>query len=79
MTSTEANLILIFHSVHHAIWAESVLRKGGIACKMIPIPRSISSDCGVCVRIASADESRAAAALSSLAEEWRIEPYPSRG
>ena len=31
--------------------AEKILKAAGIAHKLIPVPRHISSDCGVCVRI----------------------------
>jgi hypothetical protein len=30
--------------------AEKMLKKAGIPHKLIPVPRSISSDCGVCLR-----------------------------
>jgi hypothetical protein len=33
---------------------EKLLGKRGIICKMIPVPRQISSDCGVCIRITGA-------------------------
>ncbi|MCE5263494.1 MAG: DUF3343 domain-containing protein [Deltaproteobacteria bacterium] len=42
--------VAIFQSVHHALLAEKVLIGAGIACKLIPMPRNISSDCGVCLR-----------------------------
>ncbi|MBN1934331.1 MAG: DUF3343 domain-containing protein, partial [Anaerolineae bacterium] len=35
----------------------------GITNKLIPVPRQISSDCGVCVRIARDDVSAAQAAI----------------
>jgi len=31
--------------------AEKILKAGGVVYKLIPIPREISSDCGVCLRI----------------------------
>ena len=41
-----------------------------IGCKMIPVPRHISSDCGVCIRIARQDSTAARAVLDSAAVEW---------
>jgi hypothetical protein len=48
---------------------EKVLEKAGIACKLIPIPRQISSDCGVCVRIERADREAALQALEAVGVE----------
>ena len=42
--------VAIFQSVHHALLAEKLLKEAGIPCKLIPIPRNLSSDCGVCLR-----------------------------
>ena len=56
---------LLMRSTNHAIQAEHVLRAAGLACKLIPVPRSISSECGVCARIAQADKERAIDALTA--------------
>ncbi|MDD3828989.1 MAG: DUF3343 domain-containing protein [Anaerolineae bacterium] len=32
-----------------------MLRDKDLACKLIPVPRHISSDCGVCVRVGHQD------------------------
>jgi len=37
--------------MNHVIKAEKILKAGGVAYKLIPIPREISSDCGVCLRV----------------------------
>lgn len=42
----------LFESVSHALRAEKLLKKTGIPCKLIPVPRHISSDCGVCLKFA---------------------------
>jgi hypothetical protein len=47
--------VIIVHSTSHAMRVEKLLQEQGIACKMIPVPRQISSDCGVCVRILQSD------------------------
>ncbi|MBH1939653.1 DUF3343 domain-containing protein [Mobilitalea sibirica] len=47
--------ILLVYSSSYAVRAEKILRKEGIDTKMIPIPRHISSNCGVCVRIHTDD------------------------
>jgi hypothetical protein len=47
--------VIIVYSTSHAMRVEKLLQEKGIACKMIPVPRQISSDCGVCVRILQSD------------------------
>jgi len=44
-------VVFLFPSVSYALKAEKILKVAGIAHKLIPVPRDISSDCGVCVRI----------------------------
>ena len=43
--------VLLVQATSHAMRVEKVLRAAGLGCKLIPVPRHISSDCGVCVRI----------------------------
>ncbi len=42
--------VILFDSVHHALKAEKMLKKNDIVFKLIPVPKHISSDCGVCLR-----------------------------
>ncbi len=53
--SGEAYAVILVYSTSHAMRIEKLLAERGIACKMIPVPRRISSDCGVCIRILRAD------------------------
>jgi hypothetical protein len=43
--------VLLFESVSAALLAEKILKKRKVPHKLIPIPRHLSSDCGVCIRI----------------------------
>ena len=52
--SSEYAVILV-HATSHAMRVEKLLHDAGIPCKMIPVPRQISSDCGACVRIRHQD------------------------
>ncbi|MFW6115548.1 MAG: DUF3343 domain-containing protein [Chloroflexota bacterium] len=54
MTEGQYTVVLIY-STSHALRAEKVLAEAGIACKLIPVPRQLSSDCGVCIRIRTVD------------------------
>ena len=49
--------VILFHSTSGALRAEKLLKKEGIAYKIIPVPRHLSSDCGVCIRFSSQEES----------------------
>jgi hypothetical protein len=42
--------VALFDSVSHVMKAEKILKEAGIDHKIIPVPKSISLDCGVCVR-----------------------------
>jgi hypothetical protein len=61
--------VVLFHTSSHAIRAEKILGQAGIACRLTPVPRHLSSDCGVCIRVARADREAARAVL----EKARLE------
>jgi len=43
--------VILVDSAGHAVRIEKLLRQYNITCKLVPPPRHLSSDCGVCVRI----------------------------
>lgn len=45
--------VILFESVSSALLAEKILKRQAIDHKVIPVPRHISSDCGVCIRFSS--------------------------
>lgn len=45
------HLYMIFKSMTHVLAAERAARKQGISCRMVPIPRNLSTDCGMCVLV----------------------------
>ena len=47
--------VILVDSISHAMRIEKILTSNGLECKMIPVPRHLSSDCGVCVRVLSDD------------------------
>jgi hypothetical protein len=61
-------VVLLFNSVSHAMMAEKILKERLIPHKLIPVPRHISSDCGVCIRIKPCDENIAADLLKDKVE-----------
>jgi hypothetical protein len=64
MTDKRYAVILVY-STSYALRAEKILGQAGIPCKLIPVPRHLSSDCGVCVRIERADQEAALQALEA--------------
>jgi hypothetical protein len=56
--------ILIFTTIHDVLKAERTLQGAGIDVEVLPVPRSLSSDCGVCIK--SAEEEEVLAGVLSL-------------
>lgn len=56
---SKAYTVILVYSTSHALKIEKAFRQTGIASKLIPVPRHLSSDCGVCVRISQYDRKRA--------------------
>ena len=49
MSEVKLYQVVLFYSVSHTLRAEKLLKKEKIPTKVIPVPRHISSDCGVCI------------------------------
>lgn len=58
--------VVLVYSVGHAVRLERALKAADIARRMIPVPRDLSSDCGVCVRFETADEAGVRAVIEQL-------------
>ncbi|WP_041720989.1 DUF3343 domain-containing protein [Alkaliphilus metalliredigens] len=43
--------VLTFHTTHHALNAEVILKKKSIPVKLMPVPRQVSSSCGIAAEI----------------------------
>jgi hypothetical protein len=39
--------VLIFHSIHRVMRAEKILKSCGVDVRLVPVPRQLSSDCGL--------------------------------
>ena len=50
--------VIIVSSTSQAIRAEKALKNADLEAKLIPVPRSLSSDCGVAIRIVSECEEK---------------------
>ncbi len=49
-------MLYLFKSTHKVIKAEKLFKKNNIYYKIIPVPKSISSECGMAIEIESKDE-----------------------
>lgn len=58
--------VILVYSTSYAIRAEKILHQAGIQSKLIPVPRHLSSNCGVCVRIEKANKDAALKALEAV-------------
>ena len=51
--------VFLFSSIHHVMRAEKLLKGEGIKVDLIPVPREISSDCGVAIELSGDSEAEA--------------------
>lgn len=65
MTNTESYAVILVYSTSHALRAEKLFGSAGIRCKLIPVPRHLSSDCGSCLCIVQSDKDRALQTLEA--------------
>jgi hypothetical protein len=61
--------VVIFYSTSGAIRGEKLTKERGLKVKLIPVPRHLSSDCGVCLRCDSGNVDE----VCSILEEARVE------
>ncbi len=51
----ENDYVAIFHSIHRVMKAEKILKKEKMEMLLIPVPRQLTSDCGLAIRYAEKD------------------------
>ena len=49
-------MLFLFESTHAVIKAERICDKNGISCKIVPVPRLISSQCGMGIEVSEKQE-----------------------
>ena len=47
---------ILFTTIHEVLKAEQLLKGREVDIEVVPVPRSLSSDCGVCIRSKAAPE-----------------------
>lgn len=60
--------VMLFKAVSYVLKAEKILKKEGLPHKLIPVPKHISSDCGICLRFEPAMQNKIEASLLNKVE-----------
>ncbi len=67
--------VAIFHSIHRVMKAEKILKAAKLEILLIPVPRQLSSDCGLAIRFSQSQrealEEELSAAGLEVAEIWQ--------
>lgn len=42
---------LLFNTIHDVLKAEKILKKEKVIYELVPVPRNLSSDCGMCIKL----------------------------
>ncbi len=64
--------VALFDSTSAVLVAERLLKDAGVAYKIIPVPRHLSSDCGVCIRVARDDQGRLEELLEGRLDDYEL-------
>lgn len=62
--------VVLFQSTSGVLRAEKLAKGAALKVKLIPVPRHLSSDCGVCLRCESADVHRVRSILDAAGVEF---------
>jgi Putative Se/S carrier protein-like len=65
--SSGSEMILIFHGTHEVLSVEKRLKAGGVPMRLIPVPRQLTSDCGLAIRVPLKERGRVREILSAAA------------
>lgn len=74
MNEADSYYVALFESTSAALLAEKLLKHGKLPFKIIPVPRHISSDCGVCIRFPAVEKEKVEAALAGKVDVREIQP-----
>ncbi len=47
----QGSVVFVLYSIHDVMKAEFALREKGVSYEMIPVPKEISSDCGMAIMV----------------------------
>ena len=61
--------VVIFYSTSAAIRTESLAQKVNLKVKLIPVPRHLSSDCGICLQFNNEDKPK----IEKILQDGKVE------
>jgi hypothetical protein len=67
--ASPASSVLLVLSAAGAIKGEAAVRRAGICCALVPLPRTLSSECGVCLQVCPDDRERVEEMLAHMGVE----------
>ena len=73
LADEEDFLVALFSSVSHVLAAERRLKKVPVPHKLIPVPKKISSNCGICIRFLPVHERQFKDALHPGTADYTIQ------
>jgi len=65
------NILLLFKSVHLVIKAGKLCSQNNIACHIVPVPREISTECGMAIKIGKQNKDKIIKILTGNGIEYR--------
>ena len=68
--SGKVNLLVTFFSVSSALIADKLLKNAESSCKIIPVPRSVSSSCGYAMKAQNLQPQVLADIMDEKGIEW---------
>ncbi len=72
---SDGDCVAIFQSIHKVMKAEKVLKSAGLEILLIPVPRQLTSDCGLAIRFSLEARKAVEAALGeaglAILEIWQ--------
>ena len=60
----DGDLVAIFHSIHRVMQAEKLLKQQRAEILLIPVPRQLTSDCGLAIRYPEIERERVESILA---------------
>jgi hypothetical protein len=65
MMVSDGQYVAIFNSIHRVMKAEKILKELRLPILLIPVPRTLASDCGLAIRYGDADREAVEQALAA--------------
>jgi len=62
--------VILFPTSAHVMHAEKLFNDAGISCRLVPVPRHLSSDCGICLVISRQESTDARVLLEAMHVEY---------